>query len=191
MTPLHTRRTAVEGRPAERHSARLGDTVTGEVVIRRPVQDVYRFYRDFANLPAFLGDVVAVRQITDTTYRWVVTGPFGSRLPLTVTITEERVDRLIRYRTTGPLPHGRWELSFTAGTDARSTRVREQLVIPLGVVGRAVLALIGKFPAREVEAIIRGYAVTPATTPKARCRRQPGRFGTIDPSSATLVKRAA
>jgi len=139
-------------RPGKRHLSRLGDTVTGEVVIRRPVQDVYRFYRDFANLPAFLGDVVAVRQITDATYRWLVAGPFRTRLPLTVTITEERVDRLIRYQTTGPLPHGRWELSFTAESDARSTRVREQLVIPLGVVGRAVLALIGKFPAREVEA---------------------------------------
>jgi hypothetical protein len=30
-----------------------------------------------------------------------------------------------------------------------------------------------------------------ATTPNARCRRQPGRFGTIEPSNATLVKRAA
>jgi uncharacterized membrane protein len=130
----------------------LGDTVTGDVMIRRPLQEVYRFYRDFANLPAFLGDVVAVQQVADTTYRWVVAGPFGTRIPLTVTITEERVDRLIHYQTKGPMPCGRWELSFTPESDAGGTRVREQLVIPLGVVGRAVLALIGKFPAREVEA---------------------------------------
>jgi hypothetical protein len=30
-----------------------------------------------------------------------------------------------------------------------------------------------------------------ASTPKARCRRHPGRRGMIEPSSATLVKRAA
>ena len=30
-----------------------------------------------------------------------------------------------------------------------------------------------------------------ATSPKARCRRQPGRLGTSEPSSATLVNRAA
>jgi hypothetical protein len=30
--------------------------------------------------------------------------------------------------------------------------VREQLVVPLGAIGRAVLALIGKFPDREVAA---------------------------------------
>jgi uncharacterized membrane protein len=135
-----------------RCSLRLGDTVTGDVVIHRPVQEVYRFYRDFANLPRFLGDVVAVEQVADKTYRWAVAGPFGTRIPLTVTITEERVDRLVRYQTSGPLPHGRWELSFAPESDASGTRVREQLVIPLGVMGRAVLALIGKFPHREVEA---------------------------------------
>jgi uncharacterized membrane protein len=135
-----------------RCSLRLGDTVTGDVVIHRPVQEVYRFYRDFANLPRFLGDVVAVEQVADKTYRWVVAGPFGTRIPLTVTVTEEHADRLIRYQSGGPLLHGRWAVSFVPAPDAASTRVREQLVIPLGGIGRAALALIGKFPDREVAA---------------------------------------
>lgn len=133
--------------------ARLADTVTGEVVIRRPIQDVYSFYRDFANLPRFLGDVVTVERLADMTYRWVVTGPFGARVPVTVTITEQRVNRLIRYQTCGPaLLRGRWQLDFSADTDSGPTRVREQLVVPLGAIGRALLALIGKFPDREVAA---------------------------------------
>jgi uncharacterized membrane protein len=132
-------------------SSRLSDTVTGDVVIRRPVREVYRFYRDFTNLPGVLGDVVAVEQVSDTAYRWVVAGPLGTRVPLTVTITEQSVDRLIRYRTSGVL-HGQWELSFAPDPDTGGTRVREQLVLPLGVVGRAALALIGKFPDREVTA---------------------------------------
>jgi uncharacterized membrane protein len=134
-------------------SAGAGGTVTGDVLIRRPVHEVYRFYRDFTNLPRFLGDVVAVQQLTDTAYRWVVAGPFGMRIRLRVTVTEQRVDRLIRYRTSGLLPlHGRWEVSFAPESDAATTRVREHLVIPLGAVGRAVLAVIGKFPDREVKA---------------------------------------
>src|SRR3954471_11869025 len=48
--------------------------VTGEVVISPPVQHVYAFYRDFANLPRFLGDVVAVEHVDDRSYRWVVAG---------------------------------------------------------------------------------------------------------------------
>jgi uncharacterized membrane protein len=129
------------------------DTVTGEVVIARPVHDVYAFYCDFANLPRFLGDVVAVQAVGNDAYRWTVSGPFGIRVPLTVVITEQRVDRLIRYRTCGPaLLRAHWQIEFAAGPDARWTRLRERLVTPLGGVGRAVLSLIGKYPDREVAA---------------------------------------
>lgn len=131
----------------------LAGPVTGEVVIRRPIQDVYGFYRNFTNLPRFLGDVVAVEQVADTTYRWIVAGPVGTRVPMTVTITEQRVNQLIRYQTGGPRPlRGRWELAFTVDTGSGGTRAREQLVVPLGAIGRAVLALNGKFPHREVAA---------------------------------------
>jgi uncharacterized membrane protein len=82
----------------------LAGTFTGEVVIRRPVQDVYGFYRNFTNLPRFLGDIVAVEQVADETYRWTVVGPLGTRVPMTVTITEQRVNQLIRYQTRGPAP---------------------------------------------------------------------------------------
>jgi uncharacterized membrane protein len=132
---------------------RLSGTVTADVVIRRPVHVVYSFYRNFTNLPRFLGDVVAVEQVTDTTYRWVVAGPLDIRLPVTVTITEQRVNQLIRYQTWGPTPlRGRWELAFAVDTDSGGTRVREQLVVTLGAVGRAMLAVIGKFPGGEVAA---------------------------------------
>jgi hypothetical protein len=96
---------------------RRAGTVTGEVVIRRPVHVVYGFYRNFTNMPRFLGDVVAVEQVADTTYRWIVTGPLGTRVPMRITITEQRVDQLIRYETGGPTPlRGRWELTFTVDT---------------------------------------------------------------------------
>jgi uncharacterized membrane protein len=128
--------------------------VTGEVVIRRPVHEVYGFYRDFTNLPRVLGDVVAVDHVAGRTYRWTVAGPLGRRIPMWVTITEERPDRLLRYRTGGPpLLRGQWELSFTA--DPGGTRVRERLVVPLGALGSAALALIGKHPDREVAANLR------------------------------------
>jgi uncharacterized membrane protein len=127
------------------------ESVTDEVVICRPIQDVYGFYRDFTNLPRFIGDVVAVEHVGDRTYRWVVSGPIGARLRLAVTITEQRVNRLIRYETRGPL-RARWQLEFAADNDSGATRVREQLTMPLGPIGRSMLALIGKFPDKEVRA---------------------------------------
>jgi uncharacterized membrane protein len=126
-------------------------TVTGEVVIDRPVRNVYAFYRDFANLPRFLGDVVAVEHVDDRSYRWVVAGPLGARVTVRVTIVEERVDELIRFQTRGQAPlRAQWRLDFAADDDGRTTHVREQLTVPLGAIGRSMLALIGKFPDREV-----------------------------------------
>ena len=126
---------------------RLAGPVTGEVVIGRPVQVVYGFYRDFTNLPLVLGDVVAVEQVAGTTYRWIVAGPLGTRLPMTVTVTDQCVNELIRYQAGGPGPlRGQWELAFAVDTGSAGTRVREQLVVPMGAIGRAVLALIGSSP---------------------------------------------
>jgi uncharacterized membrane protein len=36
------------------------NTITSSVVIRRPVEQVFNFYRDFENLPSFLGDVMKI-----------------------------------------------------------------------------------------------------------------------------------
>jgi uncharacterized membrane protein len=129
----------------------LAETVTGEVVIGRTVPDVYAFYRDFANLPRFVCDVVAVEYVGDRSYQWVVAGPLGARVTVTVRIVEERVDELIRFQTRGPAQlRAQWRLDFAAVDDGRTTHVREQLTVPLGAIGRSMLALIGKFPDREI-----------------------------------------
>jgi hypothetical protein len=43
-----------------------------------------------------------------------------------------------------------WEIHFAPGSEAGETEVREVMKVPLGRLGRAALALIGKFPAEEV-----------------------------------------
>ena len=55
-----------------------GEPVQAAVTIRRPVEEVFAFYRDFRNLPRFLGDVMAVEQTGPATSRWTVRGRWGS-----------------------------------------------------------------------------------------------------------------
>jgi uncharacterized membrane protein len=127
------------------------DAIEASVVIRRPRDEVFAFYRDFRNLPRFLGDVMAVEPVDPTVSRWTVQGPFGVRVAWTVRVTEERASRLIRYETVNPpLLTTYWDLYFDPGPRAGETEVREVMRMPLGGLGRAALALIGKFPAREV-----------------------------------------
>jgi uncharacterized membrane protein len=129
------------------------DTVTASVVIRRPVSEVFGFYRNFWNLPRFLGDVMEVQQVDPATWRWTIQGPLGIRTQWTIRVTEERVNEWLRYETvTLPLLKTTWQIYFTPASTARETTVREVMRAPLGSLGRAGLALIGKFPAQEVPA---------------------------------------
>jgi uncharacterized membrane protein len=131
------------------------NAIEATVSIRCPLEEVFSFYRDFRNLPSFLGDVMAVEPMGPTTSRWTIQGPMGIRAVWMIRVTEEQTNRLIRYETaTPPGLRTSWEIHFTPGSDA-ATEVREVLKPPLGKLGRAALALIGKFPAEEVSANLR------------------------------------
>jgi uncharacterized membrane protein len=136
-------------------SYRFGDhnTIDRSVIIERPVEAVYEFYRDFRNLPAFLGDVMNIEETGPATSRWTIQGPLHIRTHWTIKVTEERTNESIRYETVsaGSL-RTYWEIYFSPGRNAGQTEVREVLRSPLGRLGRAALALIGKFPAHEVSA---------------------------------------
>jgi uncharacterized membrane protein len=124
------------------------------VVIRRRTRDVFRFYRDFTNLPAFVGDVMSVEPQAVGTYRWTIRA-FGLRLRWSVRITHERENALIRYQTVGSLGLvTRWEVHFTELSPGE-TEVREVMTVPLGPVTSVVLAAVGKSPAHEVASNLR------------------------------------
>jgi hypothetical protein len=61
-----------------------------------------------------------------------------------------RTNELIRYETVSPGLKTYWEIHFAPSSAAGETNVREVMRAPLGRLGRAALALIGKFPAEEV-----------------------------------------
>jgi uncharacterized membrane protein len=133
--------------------ARHENTIDARVTIRRPVEEVFRFYQDFKNLPSFMGDVMDIEPIGPTTSRWTIQGPLGMRVNWTIKVTEERTNALIRYETvTSPGRRTYWEIHFAPGPETGETEVREVMKAPLGRVGRAALALIGKNPAEEVSA---------------------------------------
>ena len=137
--------------------AQLADaSVEASVVIDRPVADVFGFYRDFTNMPRFLGDVMAVEPTAPATFRWTIQGPAGIQVKSTIRVTDERPDALIRYETTVlPGLAGQWTVSFSPGPGANQTGVREVLKVPFGKVGLIALSFVGKPPGAEVAANLR------------------------------------
>lgn len=130
--------------------------IEASVTIQRPVAQVFAYYRDFRNLPAFLGDVMAIELIGPATSRWTIQGPLGIQASWTIRVTEERTNELIRYETVA-LPGLKtfWEIRFAPGVGDGETDVHEVMKPPLGILGRTALALIGKVPAEEVRSNLR------------------------------------
>ena len=133
-----------------------GNLVEASIVIRRPVEEVFQFYRDFRNLPKFLGDVMAIEQTGPATSRWTVQGPLGVRIKWTARVIEERANEFISYETV-PLPGWKttWEISLSPALEAGATKIHETMRMPLGRLAEAGLTLIGKPPAGEVSANLR------------------------------------
>ena len=127
-------------------ASRDENTIEASVTVQRPVEQVFGFYRDFRNLPSILGDVMAIEQIGPAVTRWTIQGSLGIRTHLTIRVTEERSNEMIRYQTvTSPRLTTRWAIYFGPGPEAGETNVREVMRTPLGRLGRAALVLIGKF----------------------------------------------
>ena len=123
---------------------------THEVVIGRPAEVVYRFCRDLTNAARYVGDVDRAERLSDVAYRWHVTQRGRLAVSMTVIVTADQPPHLLRYRSRGPRAlRGEWEFRFS-GERPDVTRVHETLRVPLGPVGRVLLAMLGKFPDAEV-----------------------------------------
>ena len=125
--------------------------IEATVTIQRRVSEVFAFYRDFKNLPGFLGDVMEIEPTGPATSRWTIEGPFGIRVHWTTAVTEERANELIRYETaTSSATKTYWEIYFSPGAEPGDTQVREVMKAPGGRLVMDALALVGQFPAQEV-----------------------------------------
>ena len=81
-SPAFTRKDQVEGEH-EAASVRA-------VLINRPRQELYDFWRDFRNLPTFMENVKSVEIMESGRSSWIVAGPAGADFELVSEITEER-----------------------------------------------------------------------------------------------------
>lgn len=131
------------------NSERPSASIAESIVIERSVEDVFAYYRDFRNLPAFLGDVMRVEVTGEGTSRWTIRSPCGVDLQWTVVITEIRPNAFIAYQTELAAAPARWEVSFSPGVQPCTTLVREVMSMPGGLFAKAELAALGKPPGRK------------------------------------------
>jgi uncharacterized membrane protein len=137
-----------------------GIKVEESVTINRPVLEVFRFWRNFENLPRFMDHLESVTVIDDTRSHWVAKGPAGSRVEWDAVIHNEVADELIAWRSLpGSEVNNAGSVHFTPTPDGNSTDVRVVLSYepPAGKLGAAVAKLLGEEPSQQVAEDLRRF----------------------------------
>lgn len=124
------------------------------IAIDRSPDELYRFWREFENLPRFMRHLESVRTIGRMRSHWVAKGPAGTRVQWDAEITEDRPNELIAWRS---LPGADIENSGSVGFERapgdRGTFVRVNIEYrpPGGIFGATIAKLLGEEPAVQVQ----------------------------------------
>jgi uncharacterized membrane protein len=129
-----------------------GLLVEEQVAINRPVEELYRFWRNLENLPKFMQHLQSVERLTDTLSRWRAKGPAGTVVEWTAEIINEVPNKVIGWRSIeGSDVVSAGSVNFDeTGTGQTRVRVRLQYSPPGGKAGAAVAKLFGRDAATEI-----------------------------------------
>ena len=129
-----------------------GTHVRESVTIRRPIEDLYRFWRNLENLPKFMRHLESVERVTDTISRWRARGPAGTTLEWTAEINNEVPPKVIGWRSLeGSDVVSAGSVKFDpAGSGLTRVMVHLQYSPPGGNTGAAVAKLFGMDAATEI-----------------------------------------
>lgn len=132
----------------------LGIRVDREIRINKPVQELFRFWRNLENLPRFMDHLQAVRVLDDRRSRWTARGPAGIKVEWDAEIINEVPDRLIGWRSLpGSMVDNGGSVHFDPTPDGFSTDVKISLQYnpPAGSLGAAIARLFGEDPRRTIQ----------------------------------------
>jgi uncharacterized membrane protein len=129
-----------------------GLRVEQSVTIDRPAGELFRFWRNFENLPRFMDHLESVTVLNSQHSHWVAKGPVGSRVAWDAEIYNEIEDELIAWRSLpgSDVAHA-GSAHFTPISNSSSeVRVVLRYNPPAGKLGAAFAGLFGEEPTRQV-----------------------------------------
>jgi len=145
--------------PAASVSAGRGLKVVKTISINRPAEELYRFWRNFENLPRFMKHLESVTGEGNRSH-WVARGPAGFSVSWEAEIINEQPNSLIAWRSLeGSQVATAGSVHFTRAPGDRGTEVRVTLKYdpPAGKVGALIAGLFGEGPAQQIEEDLRRF----------------------------------
>jgi uncharacterized membrane protein len=132
--------------------------LTTSIVINRPPEELYRFWRDFQNLPRFMFHIDSVGIVSEGRSHWVVKAPAGGSVEWDAEILEDRPNEMISWRTVeGSDVRHSGTVRFLPASGGRGTTVRVEIEYcpPGGVLGMQIAKLFGREPGQQVQEDLR------------------------------------
>jgi uncharacterized membrane protein len=123
------------------------EPVIFSVTINKTPDEVYAFYRNFAQLPRFMDYLESVEEMSPRRSHWVAKLPIGGTISWDAEIIEDSPGKAIMWRTVEGSPiqlAGRVTFTRAPGRDATEVRVK----MHLGFTGKRPSSLLAKLLAK-------------------------------------------
>lgn len=135
-----------------------GVRVEESVTVNRPIGDVFRFWRNFENLPQFMNHLESVSQRDAGVSHWVAKGPAGTRVEWDARIINEIDERLIGWQSLdGSMVSTAGSVNFRETPRGTDVRVHLQYSPRAGKVGAAIARLFGEEPGVQIREDLRRF----------------------------------
>jgi uncharacterized membrane protein len=131
-----------------------GIKVEKSVTINKPPEELYRFWRNFENLPRFMNHLQSVAPLGEDRSHWVAKAPAGTRVEWDAEVYNEKENELIAWRSLENADvNNAGSVRFRRAPGERGTEVKVVLNYepPGGKIGAAVAKLFGEEPEQQVE----------------------------------------
>jgi uncharacterized membrane protein len=153
---------------------RHGTHVEQSIVINRPAAELYRFWRDFENLPKFMKHLESVAIRDGGVSHWVAKGPGGMHVEWDARIINDVDDRIIAWQSlSGSRIATAGSVNFDETDRGTEVRVHFQYRPPAGKLGSAVAWLFGEEPGIQVRDDLRRFKQLMETGEIATTEGQP------------------
>jgi uncharacterized membrane protein len=168
--------TAQSRGPQDSVKARHGVRVEESVAILRPRDELYRYWRDFSNLPRIMRHLKSVETRGNGQSHWVAGGPMGSSIEWDAEVINERENELIAWRSVeGSTVDTAGSVHFLASPGDRGTEIRVVLKYdpPGGKLGAGIAWLFGKSASQQIREDLRNFKSMMETGTIATTHGQP------------------
>jgi uncharacterized membrane protein len=129
-------------------------------MIQKLPEELYRFWRNFENLPKFMRHLESVKCADGTHSHWVAVGPADYRVEWDAQIINDEPNRLIAWRSLGNADvDNAGSVRFLSAPGGRRTEVKVVIdyIPPGGKVGQVIAKLFGRAPEQQIREDLRRF----------------------------------